>query len=236
MKIARYVLCFILILWWVSTGSLAAVVNSPYQLVENPYDQIHEEVYDTLGTSLQEIADGYTPQSRIGWKIAINGIDESTDSSTMEFGYGYITGYDTTTSVLKGQGRMFRMSPGGTQSPPDVTDLGNASLDIYVDENKLNIFTSGSDPEHHTAWAQSLGTYTNLQDGGDRIFYGLGNNPDYSASMCILTLKSRSISLESSEEDNLIGSKDLQYKTPSPTPTASLDTGKMRQVSTFKVE
>lgn len=215
------ILCVFLILSMGGVHSVFAEIASPYQKMSNQYSQINQQVTDIMGTTLQDIADGYTPYSRIGWKIAINGIDESSDTSKVECGWGYITGYDSSSGLLSGQGQMYEVSPGSTAANPVVDSLGTATMSIQVDENSLSISTGGSDPEGHTAWAQLLGTYSNLQDGGHRIFYGFGNNPDYSASMCILTLSNLQVASTPDQEDEEVGYTGWNYdfETITPTPT-----------------
>ena len=222
MAIKILMLCFLCLLC-VGLNSSSAEVASPYQKVSSSVIPVHQQVTDILGTSLEEIAGDYSPYSRIGWKIAINGIDESKADIKTECGWGYITGYDSSTGVLSGMGQMYEISPGSNAGSPVIDSLGDATLSIYVAESRVSISTGGSDPGHGTAWAALLGTYSNLQDGGNRIFYGFGNNPDYSASMCVLTFANMQGVSSGAQEDEGIGYIGPQYEfttvTPTPAPT-----------------
>lgn len=202
--------------------SVLAEIANPYQMTSNLHTQINQQVLDTMGMTLQDIAEDYTPYSRIGWKIVVNGIDESKDLSKMEWGYGQVTGYDSSSGILSGIGQMFGVSPGSTATSPNVDSFGTVTINIDVGDNTATLFTSGSNPGLGTAWAKSLGQYTDLQDAGNRVFYGFGNHPDYSHSMCILTISNLQGSTPSDEEEGQVGYVEFpEYtdKTPIPTPT-----------------
>jgi len=204
--------------------SVSAETANPYQMTSNLHTQINQQVFDTMGTTLQDIAEEYTPYSRIGWKIVVNGIDESKDLSKMEWGYGQITGYDSSSGILSGIGQMFEVSPGSTATSPNADSFGTVSINIDVGDNTAALFTSGSNPQLGTAWAKSLGQYSDLQDAGNRVFYGFGNHPDYSHSMCILTLSNMQGSVPSDQEDGQVGSVEFpeyagRYFNATPIPT-----------------
>lgn len=220
--------CFLSLLIIVFYGACAEVAN-PYQKVSSSTIPVYQQMTDILGTTLEGIADGYSPYSRIGWKIAINGIDESKEDIKTECGWGYITGYDGATGILSGMGQMYSISPGSSAGSPVVHSLGDATLTIYVTENRVSISSGGSDPGHGTAWSTIVGTYSNLQNGGNRIFYGFGNNPDYSASMCVLTFTNMQGVSSGDQDDEGIGYIGPQYEFPTATPTPT-PTGK-KQVS-----
>jgi hypothetical protein len=219
------IICLFLIIGVWGICSVSGATANPYQAMNNPYQQVDTGVTGVSATSLQEIANGYTPQSRIGWKIAINGIDAKQGSSKMEFGSGQITGYDSSSGTLTGEGQIYQTSPGSTSSAsPDITSLGSATVRIHVNDNSVDLSTSGSNPGQGTAWAQNLGTYSNLQEGGESMFYGFGNNPDYSDSMCILTLTSFQVPLGSVPQGDNLATPKRSYSQSTgvilaPTPT-----------------
>lgn len=195
MKIRFLVLLIIMAL--LSSSSMIVIADtakiSDLKLYDGNPVALNTGALKNMVETLQSIADGYSPYSRLGWSVVVNG-EQLSDKSNWEYGYGQINGYDKSKGILSGPGYLFRASIGQGENAL-VKSLGMCTISIDVKTNQAT-FTSNTN-------AETLGIYVLEKGMGNGVFYGSGDSPLFASPMCIIELSNAQTSQNTSGNDVL---------------------------------
>ena len=189
------ILLCITIVILLSVSSMTVIGDTPklsdLKLYNGSQMEINTAALKNVGETLQSIADGYTPYSRLGWTVVVNG-EQLSDKSNWIYGYGQITGYDKTQGTLTGPGYAFRASIGQGENPK-VESLGPVTISVDVKTNQAT-FTS-------TKNADNLGMFLLEKGAGQGVFFGSGDSPLFTSPMCILEFSNAQTNQNTSGND-----------------------------------
>ena len=153
--------------------------------------EINTGAIKNMAETLQSIADGYTPYSRLGWTVVVNG-EQLSDKSNWIYGYGQINGYDKTQGTLTGPGYAFRASIGQGEIPK-VESLGPVTISVDVKTNQATLTSTKN--------ADTLGMFLLEKGTGNGVFFGSGDSPLFKSPMCIIEFSNAHTSQNTSGND-----------------------------------